>query len=132
MRHCVRLFLALGVVVSAAEAQNRQITGTVIEEGSNAPIGSAQIQVRGTTLGVLSREDGTFTVQAPARDVVLVVRRIGYPPVEQAVAAASNTVRIVMRRDPLKLEQVVITGQASGISRRNLLYKLTKYGLRRG
>ncbi len=120
MRRWVGLFMALGIFAVSADAQNRQITGTVTEEGSNAPIGSAQIQVRGTTLGVLSRDDGTFTVQAPPRDVVLVVRRIGYPPVEQSVAAATNSVRIVMRRDPLKLEQVVISGQATGISRRNL------------
>ena len=120
MRRWIAVCISLGVTAASAGAQNRQITGSVIEEGTNAPIGAAQIQVRGTTLGVLSRDDGTFTVQAPPRDVVLVVRRIGYPPVEQTVAAATNSVRIVMRRDPLKLEQVVISGQATGISRRNL------------
>ncbi|MEW5915839.1 MAG: SusC/RagA family TonB-linked outer membrane protein [Gemmatimonadota bacterium] len=120
MTRWVRICAALGLAWNAAGAQTRQITGSVTEEGSNAPIGSAQIQVRGTTIGTLSREDGTFTVQAPAREVVLVVRRIGYPPVEQTVAANVSTVRIVMRRDPLKLEQVVITGQATGISRRHL------------
>ena len=117
MKRWLSLFAALGLAAAVAGAQNRQISGTVVEDGSNAPIGSAQVQVRGTTFGALSREDGTFTVQAPARDVVLIVRRIGYPPVEQSVAAGTTTTRIVMRRDPLKLEQVVITGQASGISR---------------
>lgn len=120
MKRWLCLGVALGLATAAADAQNRQISGTVVEDGSNAPIASAQVQVRGTTFGTLSRDDGTFTVQAPARDVVLVIRRIGYPPVEQSVAAGVATTRIVMRRDPLKLEQVVITGQASGISRRNL------------
>ncbi len=105
---------------AAAQGGSRQITGTVVEEGSNAPIASAQLQVRGTTTGGLTREDGTFTLRVPAGDVVLVVRRLGYPPVEATVPANESTVRIVMRKDALKLDQVVITGQATGISRRNL------------
>jgi TonB-linked SusC/RagA family outer membrane protein len=105
---------------AGAQAAVRQITGTVVEEGNNAPIASAQIQVRGTTTGALSREDGTFTLRAPSGDVVLTVRRLGYPPVEATVRAAESTVRIVMRKDALQLDQVVITGQATSISRRNL------------
>ena len=112
--------LGLALAGQSALAQGRQITGTVVEEGSSAPVASAQIQVRGTTTGVLTREDGTFTLRAPTGDVTLVVRRLGYPPVEAPVRASESTVRIVMRKDVLKLDQVVITGQATGISRRNL------------
>lgn len=112
--------LALSAGTVAAQGGTRQITGTVVEEGSNAPIASAQIQVRGTTTGSLSREDGTFTLRVPTGDATLVVRRLGYPPVTVTVPASESTVRIVMRKDALKLDQVVITGQATGISRRNL------------
>ena len=104
----------------SAQAPTRQITGSVVEEGNNAPIASAQLQVRGTSIGGLSRDDGTFSLTVPAREIVLVVRRIGYPPAEVTVPASQSTVNVVMRKDPLQLEQVVITGQASGISRRNL------------
>lgn len=105
---------------AAAQGGTRQITGTVVEEGNNAPIASAQLQVRGSTTGGLTREDGTFSLRVPEGDVVLVVRRLGYPPVTTTVTASQSTVRIVMRRDALKLDQVVISGQATGISRRNL------------
>lgn len=111
-------WLAGGTV--AAQGTTRQITGTVLEEGSNTPIPSAQLQVRGTTTGALSRADGSFVITAPTGDVVLVVRRLGYPPVTMPVPAGTSTVQIVMRKDALKLDQVVITGQATGISRRNL------------
>lgn len=119
-RRWYSLLLGLALVSAEARAQGRQITGTVIEEGTNAPVPSAQIQVRGTTTGGLSREDGTFTLRVPEGPVTLVVRRLGYPPVEAAVAAGATSVRIVMRRDALQLDQVVISGQATGISRRNL------------
>ncbi|MCC6318453.1 MAG: SusC/RagA family TonB-linked outer membrane protein [Gemmatimonadaceae bacterium] len=119
-RRWFALLAGLALASPEARAQGRQITGSVVEEGSNAPIASAQIQVRGTTTGGLSREDGTFSLRVPDGAVTLVARRLGYPPVEAHVAAGETTVRIVMRRDALKLDQVVITGQATGISRRNL------------
>jgi hypothetical protein len=68
----------------------------------------------------LTRENGTFTLQVPSGPVVLTVRRIGYPQTDVAIPTVTSSVDIVLKRDPLKLDQVVITGQATGISRRNL------------
>jgi TonB-dependent SusC/RagA subfamily outer membrane receptor len=103
-----------------ARAQTRQITGTVLEAGTRAPIAAAQVFVKGTTIGTLTRENGSFTLQVPAAAATLMVRRIGYPKTEILVAATAPSVEIVLRRDALKLDQVIITGQATGISRRNL------------
>ncbi len=111
-------FTAWGAV--AAQGPLRLVTGSVVEEGTNAPIPSAQLQVRGSTAGALTQEDGTFTLRVASGDVVLNVKRIGYRPVDLTVTAAQSSVRIVMRKDALKLDQVVVTGQATGISRRNL------------
>lgn len=115
--------LAVGLALSASTllAQTRTITGKVLEDGTRAPIGSAQLQVQGTNIGGLSRDDGSFTiVNVPGRDVVLLVRRIGYPFTRITVEADRNTLEIVLKKDVLNLDQVVVTGQASGISRRNL------------
>ena len=105
---------------SAAFAQTRTVTGKVVEAGNGAPIGSAQIQIKGTTTGTLARDDGTFTIVAPAQAITLSVKRIGFPPQDVAVAANQESVTITMARDPLKLEEVVVTGLATGMSRRNL------------
>jgi TonB-linked SusC/RagA family outer membrane protein len=105
---------------SAAGAQSRTVTGSVLEEGTRAPLPSAQVIVKGTTIGALTRENGTFTLQVPAGAVVLTVRRIGYPQTEVRVSPTTASVEVLLRRDALKLDQVVITGQATGISRRNL------------
>lgn len=119
-RSCV---LAAAFVLSAGAlaAQGRTITGTVVEEGLHTPLAAAQVQVKGTTIGALSRNDGTFIIRgAPMRDVVLTVRRIGFPPANVTVPATTNTVEIVLKVSVLNLDQVVVTGQATGISRRNL------------
>jgi TonB-linked SusC/RagA family outer membrane protein len=102
-------------------AQTRTITGTVREEGSRAPLAAVQLQVQGTQVGAATRDDGTFTLAGvPASAVTLTVRRIGYSPLTVAVAPGQGSVDVVMRKDALNLDQVVITGQATGISRRNL------------
>ena len=121
MKHtrCWALTLLL-VGASAAHAQTRTITGSVLEEGTRAPLPAAQIVIKGTTVGTLARENGTFTLQVPAGDVLLTVRRIGYPQTEVRVPSTTSAIEVVLRRDALKLDQMVITGQATGISRRNL------------
>ena len=112
--------VAMLTTTSTAVAQTRTVTGKVVEVGSNAPIGSAQIQIKGTTTGTLARDDGTFTIVAPTTAITLTVRRIGFPPQDAPVAANQDTITITMARDPLKLEEIVVTGLATGMSRRNL------------
>ena len=113
--------LAATVLAStSAIAQTRTVTGKVVEAGNSAPIGSAQIQIKGTTTGTLARDDGTFTIIAPPQAITLTVRRIGFPPLDVPVAANESNVTITMARDPLKLEEIVVTGLATGMSRRNL------------
>jgi TonB-linked SusC/RagA family outer membrane protein len=112
------LMLVLGA--GSAQAQTRGVTGTVLEEGSRTPLASAQVMVKGTTIGTLTRDNGSFTLQVPSGDVTLTVRRIGYPLTDVRVPAATATIEVVLKRDVLNLDQVVVTGQATGISRRNL------------
>ena len=119
------LLACIAAIGGRANAQTRQIRGTVVEEGSGAPISSAQIQVKGTTLGILAEADGSFTVTAPAADVVLSVRRVSYSPAEVPVPASQSSIQIVLKKDVLQLEQVVVTGQATGVSKRNLANSIT-------
>lgn len=118
----VAVVAALGPTAAPAhaQAQTRPLTGTVREEGTRTPLAAAQVLVRGTTRGATTRDDGTFTLQVPLGDVTLVVRRIGYPPTIVPVSATTSTIDVVLERDPLNLDQIVVTGQATGISRRNL------------
>jgi hypothetical protein len=57
-----RLLAALALSATTLAAQTRTITGKVLEEGSRAPITAAQLQVQGTNVGALSRDDGAFTI----------------------------------------------------------------------
>ena len=49
-------------VPAILDAQQRTVTGKVTEDGTEAPIGNAQIVVRGGSAATVSRENGTFTL----------------------------------------------------------------------
>ncbi len=113
------LFL-LAVGVTSASAQVRVVTGRVINAVSGDPIVSAQVSVVGTTISTVTAEDGSFTIPVPAGTVQLIVRRIGYRRSEVTVSAVTNNVQVSLEADALRLDEVVISGQATGIDRRNL------------
>ena len=116
------LLACLVVGVSAtAQAQTRSVSGSVHDADTGEPLVGAQITIKGNpTVGTMARDDGNFSLTVPTQDVVIVVKRLGYPQKEVAVSSGMTSVTIVMRKDVLKLDQIVVTGQATGISRRNL------------
>jgi TonB-linked SusC/RagA family outer membrane protein len=110
-----------GGAADAQAQQTRTVTGRVSDVDTGEPLVGAQVAVKGVLgRGTVARDDGTFAIQVPAQEVVLQIRRIGYPMREVPVPPGTDAVTVTMRKDVFKLEQVVVTGQASGISRRNL------------
>src|SRR5688500_11497525 len=100
----VAMVLLLGAV--PALAQRRVATGE--------PLAVVQVGVKGQpALGAAGRDNGTFTISVPMQDVVLLVRRIGYPATEVSVPATMTAVTVTLKKDPHKLDEVVVTGQAS-------------------
>lgn len=64
------------------------VTGTVRYKG--VPMGNVTVRVKGSTLGSLSNEDGTYAIDAPDSDVILVFSFIGFKTQEIAVKGRSN------------------------------------------
>ncbi|MBI4501949.1 MAG: SusC/RagA family TonB-linked outer membrane protein [Gemmatimonadetes bacterium] len=110
------------VVASAirANAQTRIVTGRVVDSLTNEPLSSGQVVLPGTTIRTLVKDDGTFTMVVPARDVTLTIRSIGFKRLDVTVPASQNAVQAALERDYFQLEAIVVTGQATGVERRNL------------
>ncbi|MBI4501934.1 MAG: SusC/RagA family TonB-linked outer membrane protein [Gemmatimonadetes bacterium] len=122
MRNRFGLFAAILIVfgVGTTQAQTRVVTGKVTDSLTAEPLTSGQVSVVGTTIGTAIKEDGTFTLAAPARDVMLSVRSIGFKRRDVAVPASTNTAQVALERDYFQLEAIVVTGQATGVEKRNL------------
>jgi TonB-linked SusC/RagA family outer membrane protein len=118
---CAAVALALVFTSVPAAAQTRTVTGTVIDASTGQPLEGARVSIRGTAIAVTTGPNGQFTLgNAPENAITLSVRRIGSNPADIGIAAGQTDVRITMTRDPLRLSDVVVTGQATGVERRNL------------
>jgi TonB-dependent SusC/RagA subfamily outer membrane receptor len=118
----VRNFLRFGVSVavmlllmaSRGTAQDAgNISGIVTDAVSRAPIPSAQVQIVGTTRGVVTGDDGRFRI-AGVRPGTYQVRvlRLGYSAGLQSVAVTSGAtveLQFALPQAAVSLEQVVTT-----------------------
>ena len=121
----------VAAAASTASAQQRRVTGTVRESGTNAPIQSASIQVVGTALGSYTNERGEFAITVPAGAQTLRVRRIGFRAATVTVADAAASADVTLERDVLQLETQVVTGTATTVSSLNAANDVAVVGTER-
>jgi TonB-linked SusC/RagA family outer membrane protein len=102
-------------------AQERRVTGTITRQGAGTPLEGAEVTVIGPARGQTARsgEDGRYSLTAPAGDVRLQVRLIGYKRVEFTLAGGQTTADFALQSDVFKLNEVVVSGQATTIERRS-------------
>jgi TonB-dependent starch-binding outer membrane protein SusC len=122
-------FLAAAAFVLAFASDGAaQATGTiegkVTETGSGRPLAGAQVFVAGTTVGSVTNERGEYRItSAPARQVELRVRLIGYSPINRTVVVTAGqtvTQNIEVGVSALQLEQVVVTGTGAQVEVKKL------------
>jgi TonB-linked SusC/RagA family outer membrane protein len=99
----------------AVSAQNRTVTGTVVDTQNN-PVPGASVVLDGTTRGTAALGDGTFTLPNVPASGTLTVSMMGYT--DQAVTlTGSNTYRITLSEDTQFLDEVVVVGY--GVQRKS-------------
>ena len=131
MRTCRVLKLAalLSFMCSPAALAQRAVHGTVVDVESGAPILSVRLSVKGAPIGAYTDASGKFTItNAPAGAITLDARRIGYQAVSVTVGPDQSEVNIKLKADVLELSQMVITGQATQVSRANLANDVGQVG----
>ena len=114
----VSLLLLLGA--RAGEAQVRQISGRITNVQTEQGLPDATIAVLGTQIVAQAGTDGRFVLNAPEGATNLMVRAIGYKRQQVSVPPGQGSVDVALEPDVFKLEEIVITGQATGVEQRNL------------
>ncbi|HMR92807.1 MAG TPA: SusC/RagA family TonB-linked outer membrane protein, partial [Chitinophagaceae bacterium] len=109
---CIFGFLLL-LAASPARAQQKTITGTVRAAEGSTPIVKATVQVKGTTNGTTTGEDGTYRLTV-TEGQTLSISAIGYVTTEQRVGS-SAVINFFLAADNRELEGVIVT--ALGIKR---------------
>ncbi|PKQ43500.1 SusC/RagA family TonB-linked outer membrane protein [Confluentibacter flavum] len=99
------LTLLLAFVVQLTFAQEKTVSGTIIDE-SGLPLPGATVIVKGTSTGTSSDFDGIYSIRA-TQGATLVFSFVGYVTGE-VVIGASNTINVTMSEDATSLEEVVV------------------------
>jgi len=116
------LFVCLLLAISAtAYAQRQYVSGTVTD-ASGAPAVGVSVVVEGTTFGVITDDQGKYTIEASPGQV-LSFYLIGTK--SQKVTVSSNVVNVQLEDDSLALDEVVVTAMGITRSEKSLGYAAT-------
>ena len=110
MKSITPLLLIFLFVSLQLNAQTK-ITGTVTDATSGTPLANASVKIKGSSNGVVTNTDGSFTINSNAGNV-LVVSSIGYS--EQTITIGNETV-LTIRLQPSagELAEIVTVGTRS-------------------
>lgn len=97
------LFVTLGLI-----AQNKKLSGTVLDKAGISIIGASVMQ-KGTTNGTVTDLDGRFTLNNVPDDAVIQVSYVGYKTVDIPVKG-QTTLKVTLEENTEALEEVVVIG----------------------
>ena len=112
------LVLAILVLVSFAMARTasaqdtksmRSISGRVAD-ASGQGIPGVGIIVKGTTMGVITTDDGSFELQNVSDGSTIVVSCMGYVEQEFRIISTKSVYNVVLSEDEMLLDDVVVVG----------------------
>ncbi|MCU4176681.1 SusC/RagA family TonB-linked outer membrane protein [Carboxylicivirga sp. N1Y90] len=106
-----KVLLALSFVVicglQSLMAQTTEITGTVTDAGDGFPIPGISVFVKGTTVGTVTRPDGTYALEVPENAETLVFSFIGMSTQEILIEGRS-VINVAMKSDAEDLDEVIV------------------------
>ncbi|RXG29003.1 SusC/RagA family TonB-linked outer membrane protein [Leeuwenhoekiella palythoae] len=92
---------------SAVFAQSA-ITGIVTDSKSGSPIPGANVQIKGTSTGVVTDFDGNYSISAESGQI-LVFTYLGFKP-KEVIVSTMTTVNVSLESSTSELDEIVVVG----------------------
>lgn len=105
------------VITASAFAQNRVVSGVIIDADTQEPIPSVTVLLQGTVKGVASDVDGRYELtltQEELNNGILLFSSVGYIAKEVAING-NTTINVELSLDVALLDDVVVVGYGSQI-----------------
>jgi TonB-linked SusC/RagA family outer membrane protein len=108
------IMLAAVMTFSAAASssltlQQKKVTGKVTDATSGEALPGVTIVIRGTTTGVASDLDGSYSIDVPSNSTVLQFTSVGYASQELTVGSRT-VINVAMQSDVTMIEELVVVG----------------------
>ncbi|MGH7595753.1 MAG: SusC/RagA family TonB-linked outer membrane protein [bacterium] len=125
MKRFTRIFslilVAFMLYASSVSAQEMVVSGAVASKASGEFLPGANVLVKGTNFGTTTDVNGSFRLNLTNMSrATLVISFIGYKTAEVEVTANVQALNVSLEEDVLKLSEIVVTGLATSVARRNL------------
>ncbi|MBZ5855923.1 SusC/RagA family TonB-linked outer membrane protein [Flavihumibacter profundi] len=99
-------------------AQDRTITGKITDQNA-IPLANVSVFIAKTNIGTITDGEGKFSLSVPP-NTTLLVSSAGYKTQTIKVDNTVGDIQVKLLEDVSKLEEVVVTGLATSVKRRNL------------
>jgi TonB-dependent starch-binding outer membrane protein SusC len=110
-----KILLALLILYTGmAYAQQRTVQGTVTAIPGNEPLPGVNIQVKGTSTGTATAQDGTYSITVSSNQAVLVFSFLGFTTQEVEVGPRS-VIDIQLEENIRALGEVVVIGYGTQV-----------------
>ena len=119
------VFALITVLLQQAWAQDRTISGRIVDRANNQGLPGVTVLAKGTTVGTSTNADGGYTLSVPNTATTLVFSFIGYASQEQTIGSAS-TIDLALVVDSKQLNEVVVTALGVERTRNSLAYSATQ------
>lgn len=119
-----RFFVGLTVMLTcwllpfSLSAQTKTVSGKIADAKGFA-VANASIVVEGSTAGTSSDANGQFSIEAPENGK-LIISSTGFRSQVISLNGANGPLNITLAEDVARLDEVVVTGLATSVKRRNL------------
>ena len=107
------VLLTFVILLAFAFYSNAQtLSGTVKDESNSEPLIGANVVIKGTSIGVVTDEDGKFSLDAGNRSfpITLMVSYVGFVTKDFTVNEVSSKLSFRLEADKVVLSEVQITG----------------------
>ena len=99
-------------------AQQKAISGRVTD-AKGVPMPGASVVIKQTNTGTVTDAEGKFKLSAPASSTIIITAS-GFKSQSFSAQSFQNEAEIKLEEDFAKLDEVVVTGLATTVKRRNL------------
>lgn len=117
------LLICLAFLPLWVQAQQKTISGKVSDE-SGVPIISAIITIDKTNIATTTNINGMFNLDIPA-NATITISSLGYISQTIKEETIQSELNIILKEDVARLDEVVVTGLATNVKRRNLANAVT-------
>ena len=111
MKKNLLLFFGIICCLSSVNlfAQERTVTGTVTDGATNDALPGVNIVIEGTTTGVISGSDGTYSIVVPSDEASLMFSFIGYT-VQSITVGNQTVIAVTLQASTVGLDELVVIG----------------------